>query len=635
MAQAIAATVPHETAARKLAEWLAKLVHRVQVVKTGDQWSIFVPEAALHRARRALSEVMVAANPGKGRECCQKLGQGAACARCGKHAHFTVGWIIPRRTPDERPACSSACAAALLRQPARNAAKGAGDWYVRELAFDEHRRLCSIRRDGPFRTEKEALAHGRAKTNYPWTVRRGAQKIVVERKALKNPGGNDKRYNVWAYNRLTGGSFELERNVDAKTAVRAYREARKQGLRPWCIDLTTRNEVHPTRSGAFPNPVNKRARRAQRRLEQRVREDLGLSGRPLARRSTWTGGKDAYNEGRRVGSGFVRFWMWNDREWVVNMRANYQGDGDYSLREMAAYDADEQAAKRKIDLKSAMGERWRQGFIQGYEAAIAAAFGPRRASAVDENPSVRSAWEKMTGRQRMYALMAAGIDHEVAEMKANRPWEMLPTIWRGLLEKGWHDTSGRGTTRRMVRATTNPSKKVREARVAKVKMLLVRIKAILQAGEQHLRMGRRQQALESSRRADALWDQMPKGVAMVSPHTRREAYELSQRGVRLRNGQVLFNGRRVRRNAAGQYLIQAIRPKHRNWVTIDVKDDLNRALLNALQRARLGNVTYRVWDTETVSEVWRGSGKDATIEGWKTARPSGLVGANRRRRHAP
>ena len=88
--------------------------------------------------------------------------------------------------------------------------------------------------------------------------------------------------------------------------------------------------------------------------------------------------------------------------------------------------------------------------------------------------------------------------------------------------------------------------------------------------------------------------------------------------------------RMVRVNMGERYLIQGLRPKHRNWVTLAYAHDLNRALLTALQRARLGDVTYRVWDTEKVEEVWRGTGREATIEGWKATRPSGLVGANRR-----
>ncbi len=87
----------------------------------------------------------------------------------------------------------------------------------------------------------------------------------------------------------------------------------------------------------------------------------------------------------------------------------------------------------------------------------------------------------------------------------------------------------------------------------------------------------------------------------------------------------------MRRNPTKRYLIQGLRPRHRNWETIDDADDENRALLKALHRARLGRETYRVWDTATVEEIWRGSGKDAKIDRWQSARPSGLVGANRRK----
>lgn len=92
----------------------------------------------------------------------------------------------------------------------------------------------------------------------------------------------------------------------------------------------------------------------------------------------------------------------------------------------------------------------------------------------------------------------------------------------------------------------------------------------------------------------------------------------------------VLKNRPPRRNSGERYLIQGLRPKHRNWVTVDFADDENRALLNALRRARLGDVAYRVWDTHLVKPVWQGHGKDAKIDRWQGARPSGLVGANRR-----
>lgn len=589
--------------------------------------------------------------------------------------------------------------------------KPASNWYVRELGFDgKTGQMVSFLIKGPFPTKREALQHGRT-LSVPWTVGRSGAKVVREGRRVsqnvqppyrgpkqrprppltdkqrqdikemseeerwrererredeamdraregRNPASSsDKRYNVWAYNRMTGGSFELERNVTAKVAVKAYREARKQGLRPWCIDLTTRNEVHPTRSGNLPNPVNKRARREARRAEIRLKESLGLRGRPLAKRATWTGGKDAFNEGRRSGSGYVRFWLWNDREWRVSLRSSYDGvGGEPSLRESAKWAADAEAVEKDIASRfPGQTGKWKAGFILAFEAALKAAFGPKREwSEADEgwkdeaemrrrtfrrlaeskrrragrNPSAEKSWAGLTPSQRIHALTYAGFEWAAAERYAKVRWGLLPSVFRDRLSSAWESGRTRGTTRRLARV--NPSRKVREAREAKVKTLLIRIKAILQAGEQHLRMGRRAAALESSNRAEALWGQMPKGVAMVSPRTRREAYEISRRGVRLRNGQVLFN---ARRNAGERYLIQAIRPKHRNWVTIDYAKDETRALLNALHRARLGKgVTYRVWDTGKVEEVWRGAGAEATIERWKNIRPAGLVGANRRTR---
>ena len=660
MAQAIAATVPSEVAAKKLAEWLSKIIHRVNVATTGNQWSIFVPEAALSRARRALREVIVAANPPPrpGGSCCKALGKGAPCAKCGKHAHFTVDWLIPARVVDSRPACSSSCAAALKRAPAKNKQR-----LARRRTFSSDHRIMSevgnLIQQGQLEEAADIIEQRTGRRPSPGTLRAKYSGMTMggEPSSIhyRNNQG-EKRYNVWAYNRLTGGSFALERNVPAKTAVWAYRKATKQGLRPWCIDLETQNQVHPTRSGVLKNPVNKRARREAKRREQRVKEDLGLSGRPLAKRTRWTGRTDAYGQGQRAGSGYVRFWLWNDREWKLNLRSSYEGvSGEPSLRESARGYADDEAEKNGIAKKwPGQVGKWKAGFILAFEEAIAAAFGTRREfddfgedksqdqanrlrrrrsehwkKFAGKNPSAESSWARLTAKARIHALQFAGFEWSAAERYATTRWGLLPRVYRDRLTNSWETRADRGTTRRL-QAVHNPSSAVRQAREAKVKMLLIRIKAILQAGEQKLRSGRREEARESIVRVEALWDKMPKGVAMVSPRTRREAFELSQRGVRLRNGQVRFNKSRAGRNTGERYLIQGIRPKHRNWVTIDVAHDLNRALLNALHRARLGNVTYRVWDTETVEEVWRGTGQAATIEGWKATRPSGLVGANRR-----
>ena len=81
-----------------------------------------------------------------------------------------------------------------------------------------------------------------------------------------------------------------------------------------------------------------------------------------------------------------------------------------------------------------------------------------------------------------------------------------------------------------------------------------------------------------------------------------------------------------------RYLIQGLRAGRRTWETVDDADSEDRALLQALKRARLGQARYRVWDSAGTREVWSGSGREASIERWRTARPSGLVGANRRRR---
>lgn len=43
-------------------------------------------------------------------KCCEALGEGVSCFRCGKHTHFTVEWILPAKRGDNRPACSLKCA---------------------------------------------------------------------------------------------------------------------------------------------------------------------------------------------------------------------------------------------------------------------------------------------------------------------------------------------------------------------------------------------------------------------------------------------------------------------------------------------------------------------------------------------
>jgi hypothetical protein len=78
-----------------------------------------------------------------------------------------------------------------------------------------------------------------------------------------------------------------------------------------------------------------------------------------------------------------------------------------------------------------------------------------------------------------------------------------------------------------------------------------------------------------------------------------------------------------------RFQVQAHHPK-RYWEAVTESDDRNRALLEALKRARVGNVAYRVWDRLERKEIWRGYGYGATIEEWKTARPTGLIGQNRR-----
>lgn len=410
MAQALALSVPSKIAADKLAEWLSRMVHNVRVSACNGSWCIYVPQAALSRARRALREVVVAANPRRGARVVARKVKPLPRARLNSGPTIPKGqieWLVDRLhvgTSDEdvekeirKRATGGAWTPAKVRQAVAHAVAhhrrnrgiftkvvvrgipnpaAAGDWTVRELGFDgKTGKMVQFFLKGPFRTQAEATKWGRENTKVPFTVARGRKGVLGANKNSAHAG--TKRYNVWAYNRATGGSFELERNVTAKAAVRAYRAAVKQGLRPWCIDLSTRNEVHPTRSGNLPNPVNKRARREARRAEIRLKESLGQRGRPLAQRGPWTGGKDAYNEGRRAGSGYARFWLWNDREWKLNMRNAY--DGVESLREASLYFAREEADKKGIATRfPGKAGMWKAGFVLGFEDYLAKTFGPKR-----------------------------------------------------------------------------------------------------------------------------------------------------------------------------------------------------------------------------------------------------------------
>jgi hypothetical protein len=76
-----------------------------------------------------------------------------------------------------------------------------------------------------------------------------------------------------------------------------------------------------------------------------------------------------------------------------------------------------------------------------------------------------------------------------------------------------------------------------------------------------------------------------------------------------------------------RFQVQAHHP-NRYWEAVAESDDRNRALLEALKRARVGNVAYRVWDRLERKEIWRGFGYGATVDEWLKDRPAGLVGQN-------
>lgn len=88
----------------------------------------------------------------------------------------------------------------------------------------------------------------------------------------------------------------------------------------------------------------------------------------------------------------------------------------------------------------------------------------------------------------------------------------------------------------------------------------------------------------------------------------------------------------VKAERAMRYRVDAKRKGAKLWEEIGKTDDLNRALVDAVKRARLTElVTYRVWDFHGKKEVWQGCGKDAAVALWDMIRPKGLVGKNRGR----
>lgn len=432
MAQALALSVPSKIAADKLAEWLSRMVHNVRVSACNGSWCIYVPQAALSRARRALREVVVAANPRRGARVVARKVKPLPRARLNSGPTIPKGqieWLVDRLhvgTSDEdvekeirKRATGGAWTPAKVRQAVAHAVAhhrrnrgiftkvvvrgipnpaAAGDWTVRELGFDgKTGKMVQFFLKGPFRTQAEATKWGRENTKVPFTVARGRKGVL----------------------------------------------------------------------GANRNPINKRARREQRRAEIRLKESLGQRGRPLAQRGPWTGGKDAYNEGRRAGSGYARFWLWNDREWKLNMRNAY--DGVESLREASLYFAREEADKKGIATRfpGKVG-MWKAGFVLGFEDYLAKTFGPKRDfndfgesremdqskrlarrrrehwkklhgknSGARRNPSIDRAWDKMTSRQRLAALQVVGLDRDAADTLSERRWGLIAPFIQRLLRERW------------------------------------------------------------------------------------------------------------------------------------------------------------------------------------------------------
>ncbi len=468
MAKAVLVTMPAKLEAEKIASWLSKLVHSVEVGPAQGQWGIYVPQAALHRAQTALRKVIAAANNnGRGRMIVAARIKPVRGVRFNAAKGIPKGqieWLVDRLhagtsdaevereirgrvsgpgwTPAKiRQACAHAVAhhrrnrgiMARVLRGIPNPARPAGDWYIRELGYDERGRVCEFLKKGPFPTKAAGLAWATRHATYPFIVKRGRAGV------------------------------------------------RKNGP-----------------------PVNKRARREQRRQERRLKESLGLSGRPLAKRAAWTGGHDAFNQGRRAGSGYVRFWLWNDKEWKLNLRSSYDGvGGEPTLRESAKNYADEQANKTRVASRfPGQTGKWKAGFILAFEKEIAAAFGPRREWS-DADEDYKSP-DLMRARAARRLRLKKDRARRVAAVRAARG------------------------------ASTNPSSERRLAKERKTLMMLARLRSIIQAGGHKLDRGDLKEAVESYKRADALYGQLPKGV-LLSPATRRVGFEMNRALVHLQN----------------------------------------------------------------------------------------------------
>ncbi|MGH8897006.1 MAG: hypothetical protein ACRDZ4_08305, partial [Egibacteraceae bacterium] len=81
-----------------------------------------------------------------------------------------------------------------------------------------------------------------------------------------------------------------------------------------------------------------------------------------------------------------------------------------------------------------------------------------------------------------------------------------------------------------------------------------------------------------------------------------------------------------------RFQVQGHHPKRRYWEPVAQYSDLNRALADALKRARISKVAYRVWDRDARKELWRGYGYGATVDVWMKSPPAGLIGRNSRDR---
>lgn len=491
MGQALLVQTPAKLEADKIAGWLAPLIHRVGVAPAKGAWGVFVPVAALHRARTALRKVLSAANPRR-RVVLRTVRRPPAAMLNSRlelprsQIEFVVDRLHVGTSDDE--------VAAEIRRRTKG-----GSWTparVRravEYAIKHHRKnrgvFSHVMRGIPNpparlprRRTFSADHHVMSKVGHLIEDGRLEEAAdIVEQHTGRRPAPGSLRA------KYSGMTFGGEPDV---IYHRNGRNPSRMPKRRWVVKSTgmrgrTVYVAGPFGPHEFPPPpivsdhqseeaasraADRYAKRWKKYGFMRIAKPYGTKSNP-ARARRWTGAKDAFGDGQRVGAGYVRFWLWNDREWKINLRSSYEGvGGEPTLRQSAQHYADEEASKKKVSARypGQLG-KWKAGFILAFEKAIAAHFGKKRErdewgeykSEIDlkrrtsrrlveskrrraaHNPPIGGVWDRLTDRQRKAALMASGYAYDHAELLVGRGWDELGDGAKKRLVAGWDDTTRR------------------------------------------------------------------------------------------------------------------------------------------------------------------------------------------------